>query len=44
MMRDLNKTTGMTFLFSTHDQMIMERAARLITLTDGVISADETRE
>lgn len=43
MMRELNKSTGMTFVFSTHDQMIMERATRLVTLKDGVIDSDETR-
>ncbi|HOP06419.1 MAG TPA: ABC transporter ATP-binding protein [candidate division Zixibacteria bacterium] len=44
MMRDLNRSTGMTFLFSTHDNMIMERAARLVTLKDGLIDSDEVRE
>ncbi len=44
LMRELNETTGMTFVFSTHDKMIMERAARLITLKDGRIDSDETRE
>jgi putative ABC transport system ATP-binding protein len=40
MMRELNQRTGMTFLFSTHDPMIMERAERVITLTDGRITED----
>ncbi len=40
MMRELNRGTGMTFLFSTHDPMIMERAERVITLTDGRITDD----
>ena len=40
MMRELNQRTGMTFLFSTHDPMIMERAERVITLTDGRITDD----
>ncbi len=44
MMRDLNETKGMTFLFSTHDEMIMERARRLVTLKDGHIEQDETRD
>jgi len=43
MMRDLNRTTGMTFVFSTHDEMIMERATRLITLRDGKVASDEAR-
>ena len=44
MMRRFNKEQQMTFVFSTHDPMIMERAARLITLTDGKIVSDEQRE
>ncbi|UCD17706.1 MAG: ABC transporter ATP-binding protein [Candidatus Zixiibacteriota bacterium] len=44
MMRELNETSGMTFVFSTHDEMIMERARRLITLKDGKIASDENRD
>jgi putative ABC transport system ATP-binding protein len=44
MMRELNRKSGMTFIFSTHDKMIMERAKRLITLKDGKIESDETRQ
>ena len=44
MMRRFNKEQQMTFVFSTHDPMIMERAARLITLSDGKIVSDEQRE
>ncbi len=43
MMKDLNENTGMTFLFSTHDRMIMERATRLITLKDGIVVDDEVK-
>ncbi len=43
MMRGLNRRTGMTFLFSTHDRMVMERADRVITLHDGKIAKDERR-
>jgi putative ABC transport system ATP-binding protein len=43
MMRDLNEKTGMTFVFSTHDQMIMERARRVITLQDGLVAEDVTK-
>jgi putative ABC transport system ATP-binding protein len=42
-MRDLNARTGITFLFSTHDPMVMERARRLVTLRDGRITEDERR-
>ena len=43
-MRELNERTGMTFVFSTHDQMIMERAKRLVVLKDGRIERDEWKE
>ncbi len=43
MMRELNKKTGMTFLFSTHDPMVMERADRVVTLVDGQIAKDEDK-
>ena len=43
MMRDINETRGVTFIFSTHDTRIMERARRLIVLKDGRIDSDETR-
>lgn len=43
MMKVLNETTGMTFIFSTHDEMIMERARRLIKLKDGIVKTDEIR-
>ncbi len=43
MMRQLNIETGMTFIFSTHDPMVMESARRLITLRDGKIDSDETK-
>ena len=43
MMRQLNLETGMTFIFSTHDQMVMESARRLITLRDGKVNSDETK-
>ena len=41
MMYRLNTQTGMTFIFSTHDPMVMARARRLITLKDGEIERDE---
>ncbi len=43
-MRRLNETTGMTFVFSTHDSMIMERARRLVVLKDGEVVSDEARD
>lgn len=40
LMRRLNDEKGITFLFSTHDQSVMKRARRLITLRDGRIADD----
>jgi putative ABC transport system ATP-binding protein len=42
-MLSLNKNTGMTFLFSTHDKMVMEKAKRIIILKDGRIATDEKK-
>ena len=36
----LNKEENMTFIFSTHDQRVIERARRVITLVDGKIDSD----
>ena len=43
MMKELNEKENMTFVFSTHDPMIMERANRIIRLVDGKIVDDERR-
>lgn len=43
MMRRLNTERGVTFVFSTHDPMVVERARRVIRLRDGRIEADERR-
>ena len=43
LMRSLNETKGITFVFSTHDPMVVERARRVIRLKDGRIESDERR-
>ena len=43
-MERLNREHGTTFVFSTHDPRVMERARRLITLVDGQISEDVRRD
>jgi putative ABC transport system ATP-binding protein len=43
LMEELNTNKGITFLFSTHDQRVMNRARRLIQLQDGKLVADDTR-
>jgi len=40
MMRELNARHGITFIFSTHDPMVMERARRIVTLKDGRVIDD----
>jgi putative ABC transport system ATP-binding protein len=42
-MRDLNQQRNMTFVFSTHDEKIMDRATRLIYLRDGKVERDERK-
>lgn len=39
-MAKLNQEENMTFLFSTHDQRVIDRARRVITLVDGRIVKD----
>jgi putative ABC transport system ATP-binding protein len=43
MMHELNRKHGMTFVFSTHEAMVMDRAQRLVTLMDGRVHSDEQR-
>lgn len=43
LMARLNQEQGITFLFSTHDQQVMDRARRLIHLRDGRLEHDEVR-
>ncbi|VCJ27902.1 ABC transporter ATP-binding protein [Burkholderia pseudomallei] len=41
MMKELNERRGVTFVFSTHDPMVVERARRVIRLRDGRIEGDD---
>jgi putative ABC transport system ATP-binding protein len=41
LMEDLNQKHNMTFVFSTHDQRVINRAHRVVTLQDGKIKKDE---
>ena len=40
-MKELNQTREMTFVFSTHDEKIIQRARRLVYLRDGSIEKEE---
>jgi putative ABC transport system ATP-binding protein len=40
LMRDLNRRLGLTFIFSTHDQRLLEHTPRIVRLTDGRVASD----
>ncbi|MEC8604045.1 MAG: ABC transporter ATP-binding protein [Bacteroidota bacterium] len=40
-MYELNQNENMTFIFSTHDQRVIDRAKRIITLEDGKVISDK---
>lgn len=43
MMEKMNKEENVTFIFSTHDQRVIDRARRVITMVDGAIFKDEKK-
>lgn len=43
-MAKMNQELGTTFIFSTHDPLVMDYARRLLEIRDGVISLDQRRE
>ena len=43
LMMAMNQKTGATFIFSTHDRMVMDFGRRLIRLQDGALVGDEKR-
>lgn len=43
LMAKMNKDEKATFIFSTHDQRVMDKARRIITLEDGAIISDVSR-
>jgi len=42
-MLQLNKSEGTTFIFSTHDKMVMDYARRLILLKDGTVDSESVK-
>jgi putative ABC transport system ATP-binding protein len=40
MMKGLNESKGVTFIFSTHDSMVMQYARRLVMIRDGRVVED----
>jgi putative ABC transport system ATP-binding protein len=43
-MQRMNRDLGVTFLFSTHDPMVIEHARRVVHLRDGCVVEDEIRD
>lgn len=43
LMQKMNEDRGITFVFSSHDKQVMDKAKRLITLQDGEIVNDEIK-
>lgn len=43
LMVQLNESRGTTFVFSTHDERVLKRAHRIITMRDGHLDKDERR-
>jgi putative ABC transport system ATP-binding protein len=44
MMQKMNEDSQITFIFSTHDQRVMDKARRIITIDDGKVVSDITKE
>jgi len=44
LMAQLNREDGVTFLFSTHDPLVMEAARRVVRLRDGRIFEDDVKD
>lgn len=42
-MKNLNKETGTTFVFATHDPRVIKYASRVVTLQDGLIVKDSAK-
>lgn len=43
LMRELNRERAITFVFSTHDPMVLEQADRVVRLVDGAVQSDERK-
>ncbi|MEQ9413219.1 MAG: ABC transporter ATP-binding protein, partial [Cyclobacteriaceae bacterium] len=43
LMAKMNEEQKATFIFSTHDQRVMDKARRIVTLEDGAIVSDVKR-
>ena len=41
LMQEMNRSHGTSFVFSTHDPLVMDHASRIVRLRDGLIESDE---
>jgi len=44
MMLEMNRQSGVTFVFATHDQRVIDRARRVVALDDGKVVRDSTAD
>lgn len=44
MMKQMNEKKNVTFIFSTHDKMVMDYARRLVLIRDGLVADEQVRE
>ena len=44
MMKQMNEKKNATFIFSTHDKMVMDCSRRLVLIRDGIVADDQVRE
>jgi len=44
MMKEMNEKKKVTFIFSTHDKMVMDYARRLVLIRDGQVADDSVKE
>lgn len=43
LMKEINAEAGTTFVFSTHDKLVMDYARRVVTIRDGKVTGDERK-
>ena len=43
-MKRLNEEENMTFIFATHDKRVMDKAQRVITIEDGKVISDISKD
>ncbi len=44
MMLEMNRQSGVTFVFATHDQRVIDKARRVVALDDGKVVSDTTAD